>query len=77
MKKNIGKFDQVMRFMFVNLYIILPILEEGMPSWLITFYIINAIALAITGVLAYCPMYRWLGLDKGVAMDGNKEEIIS
>ncbi len=66
MKRNIRKSEQLGRFGLMNLYMILPVIEDWMPAWLITFYAINAVAFGITAFFAYCPFYEWSGLNENM-----------
>lgn len=63
MKKNVGKVDQIVRYVLAALFVVVGILLLNSILWLsIVLFVLAAIS-AVTAAIGFCGLYSLLGIN--------------
>ncbi|MGE4321336.1 MAG: DUF2892 domain-containing protein [Acholeplasmataceae bacterium] len=63
MKKNVGKVDQLIRYLLAAVLLVVGILLFNSLTWLaIVLFVLAAIS-AVTGAIGFCGLYTLLGIN--------------
>lgn len=67
MQQNLGYFDRAIRILLgaalAAALIDRHLLPTALHSWLVVLAVLASLLLFATGMLGYCPLYAWLGLN--------------